>query len=187
MYSTIRPEPEHRATTSRRGRRARAMWSTSLVLVAGRRDAERDAADAADEQRAERQLERGRQPLPQVRRDRLLGPERRPEVAGATGCCRYVTYCSMMPPSSPHRSLAAATTSSLFMFRSPTIDASGSAGMIRGDDERDRDDAEQQQRRDRQPAQDVAGHASTADRSGRLSRCRAHPARGCSRRCSARR
>ncbi len=43
----------------------------------------------------------------------------------------YVTYCSMMPPSSPQRSLAAATTSSLFMFRSPTIDATGSAGMIR--------------------------------------------------------
>ena len=30
---------------------SRAMWSTDLVLVAGRRDAERDAADAADEQR----------------------------------------------------------------------------------------------------------------------------------------
>ena len=43
----------------------------------------------------------------------------------------YVTYCSRIPPSRPQRSLAAWTTSSLFMLRSPTIAATGSAGMIR--------------------------------------------------------
>ena len=43
----------------------------------------------------------------------------------------YVKYCSTTPPSRPQRFFAASTTASLFMFRSPTIDATGSAGMIR--------------------------------------------------------
>ena len=43
----------------------------------------------------------------------------------------YETYCSMTPPSRPQRSLAALTMVSLFIWRSPTIDANGSAGIRR--------------------------------------------------------
>ena len=43
----------------------------------------------------------------------------------------YRTYCTGMLASSPQRSSAAATTSGLFICRSPTMVASGSAGMTR--------------------------------------------------------
>ena len=43
----------------------------------------------------------------------------------------YVTYCSSTLPSSPQRVRAASTIRSLLICRSPTIDASGSAGITR--------------------------------------------------------
>ena len=103
------------AATSRRGRRGGRRGRPALFWWRADDDAEGDAPDAAERPARRSPARRRRQPFPQVRRDGLLGPERRARGRRAAGCCTYVTYCSMMPPSRPHRSLAAATTASLFI------------------------------------------------------------------------
>ncbi len=122
----------------------------------------------------------------EVRRHRLLGAERRAEVPGEQ-VRTYVTYCSMTPPSSPQRSLAAATTASLFICRSPTIDASGSAGMTRATMNATVTMPSSSSGVIARRRRTYRSSRSPADRRRALSRCRAHRARGCSRRCSGRR
>ena len=127
------------------------------ALVAGRHDAEDDAADGADEQRPERQLERGRDALPQVRRHRLAGPERRPEVAAdeaAEELDVLLDDAAVEPPA-----LAGSRDDALVAHLALADDRRHRVGRDDpGDDEGDRGDAEQQQRGGREAAEDVAQH-----------------------------